>query len=124
MIRRMKEIPPSQLSELTECPYYSVIFTSQLTDTDTGYAQMTRRMLQLASQHAGFLGVDSARENHRGITVSYWKDEASIQRWKQQIEHLHAQKLGKTRWYDEYTIRIAKVERSYAFKRSEDNVSS
>ena len=117
----MKKIKPVQLSELAECPYYSVIFTSQLAEADTGYAQMADRMLHLATQQDGFLGVDSVRENETGITVSYWKDEASIQRWKQQIEHLQAQQRGKNRWYNEYTIRIAKVERSYRFQKNKDD---
>ena len=31
----------------------------------------------------------------------------------QVTEHLLAQKLGKTRWYKHYTLRVAKVERAY-----------
>jgi len=77
MIRQMKEISPTPLSKLAECPYYSVIFTSKLSEDNTGYTQMAHQMLELASQQEGFLGADSARENHMGITVSYWKDETS-----------------------------------------------
>lgn len=48
-----------------------------------------------------------------GITISYWQDEDSLTAWKDVSEHLLAQKLGKTRWYDHYTLRVAKVERAY-----------
>jgi heme-degrading monooxygenase HmoA len=48
-----------------------------------------------------------------GITVSYWRDEASLLAWKQVAEHLLAQKLGKERWYEHYITRVARVERAY-----------
>jgi heme-degrading monooxygenase HmoA len=95
-------------------PYYAVIFTSKLANT-AGYAQMALKMEELAQQQAGFMGMDSAREDV-GITVSYWKDVESIQAWKKNVDHLNAQELGKTKWYESYSVRIAKVEREYNFK--------
>jgi len=50
-------------------PYYAVVFTSLRTDGDNGYGAMAERMLELAAQQEGFLGVESAREE-LGITVS------------------------------------------------------
>ena len=73
---------------------------------------MSDRMLELVSEQDGFLGFESAREE-LGITVSYWRDEASIVNWKANIEHQAAQKTGKELWYKQYKIRIAKVERDY-----------
>lgn len=49
-------------------PYYAVIFTSVRTEGDKGYSEMSDRMVELASQQDGFLGVESAR-NEIGITV-------------------------------------------------------
>jgi len=95
-----------------EPPYYAVIFTSIKNDQDKGYTAMSEKMLKLAQQQKGFLGVESAREEV-GITVSYWEDNASIQAWKANIEHLKAQEKGKSTWYADYKIRIAKVERDY-----------
>jgi heme-degrading monooxygenase HmoA len=50
-----------------------------------------------------------------GITVSYWKDEASINAWKQHLSHQAAQRLGREKWYQDYMIRVARVERAYGF---------
>lgn len=75
---------------------------------------MSRRILELAADQPGFLGVESARED-LGITVSYWRDEESIKSWKEQVQHLHAQKLGRDRWYSAYTTRVARVEREYSY---------
>jgi len=93
-------------------PYYAVIFTSKKINEDKGYSKMSDRMVELVSQQDGFLGFESAREE-LGITVSYWRDEESIKKWKANLEHQEAQKLGKELWYKQYKIRVAKVERDY-----------
>ncbi len=98
-----------------EPPYYAVIFTSVRTDIDAGYNETAERMLELAHKQPGFIGVDSVRKNGLGITVSYWRDEASITQWKQHSEHLMAQKAGKETWYEQFHVHIARVERSYGF---------
>lgn len=105
----------SQLSELYEAPYYAVIFTSILDGKDSeGYEKMAKKMVDLASQQRGFLGMDSARADI-GITVSYWKDLNSVSEWKRNIEHTEAQKFGKSVWYKNYKIRVCRVERQYGF---------
>lgn len=99
-------------------PYYAVIFTSVRPGTDTdddGYAEASRRMLELAAAQPGFLGVETAREGE-GITVSYWRDEASIAAWREQADHRVAQARA-ARWYDHFTVRVARVERAYAGPR-------
>lgn len=97
-------------------PYYAVIFSSIRTDHQQGYADMADRMVELAKQQPGFLGVESAR-GELGITVSYWKDLDSIRKWKQHAEHRMAQEKGKSTWYQSYQTRIARVERDYGFEK-------
>ncbi|WP_447957742.1 antibiotic biosynthesis monooxygenase family protein [Vreelandella sp. EE7] len=94
-------------------PYYAVVFTSIRTDDEQGYAEMAARMVELAAEQPGFLGVESAREEV-GVTVSYWADIESIKAWKAHAEHQEAQRLGHAKWYAQFKTRIAKVERDYA----------
>lgn len=75
---------------------------------------MAQRMVELADLAEGFLGMETAR-NETGITVSYWRDLESIKKWKENTEHLLAQKLGREKWYTNYKTRICKVERDYEF---------
>ena len=91
-------------------PYYAVIFSSlRRMGVDDGYEAMAERMAQLACQQAGYLGAESSRDaDGFGMTVSYWKDEASILVWKRHAEHQMAQETGRTRWYEHYEIRIAR----------------
>ena len=97
-------------------PYYAVIFTSTRTEGDKGYSEMADRMLELAKQQDGFLGVESAREE-LGITVSYWRDLDAIKKWKENAEHTIAREKGRSEWYKSFKTRIAKVERDYEFEK-------
>ena len=95
-----------------EPPYLAVIFSSQRTGDDAGYAAMSERMVELARQQPGFLGVESARDaGGFGLTVSYWRDEASIAAWRAHAEHAVAQRLGRERWYGAFRLRVCRVER-------------
>lgn len=99
-------------------PYYAVIFTSLRTEGDHGYGEAARRMLELAREQPGFLGVESARgEDGLGITVSYWSSEAAILAWKQHAEHSEIRERGRSTWYQAFHTRVCKVERAYPFQR-------
>jgi heme-degrading monooxygenase HmoA len=101
-------------AKLPEPPYYSVIFSSQRQPEDRGYAAMADRMVQLAAEQPGYLGMESARgADGFGITVSYWTTLEAIAAWKAVAEHRAAQKGGQSTWYTHYELRIARVERAY-----------
>ncbi len=110
------ENPSSHFAPTPKPPYYAVIFTSVRSEGDQGYAQMAARMVELAEKQEGLLGVESAREEI-GITVSYWRDRESIERWKADAKHRIAQKYGKEKWYAAYRIRIARVEEEKRFEK-------
>ena len=93
-------------------PYVAVMFTSVRTDDDGGYAGMAAAMERLAREQPGYLGIEAAREAV-GITVSYWRDEASAKAWKEVGAHLVAQRRGREVWYRDYRVRIALVTRDY-----------
>jgi len=99
-----------------EPPYYAAIFTSVRTPGDDGYGAMAERMLKMAAEQPGYLGVESARDGV-GITVSYWRSLEDIANWKRVAEHLEAQRTGRAKWYASFKTRIAKVERDYGFDR-------
>lgn len=105
---------PSIFAHTPEPPYYAVIFSSQRAPGDKGYDLMAVRMVELAAQQPGFLGVESARDRDGfGITVSYWESADAIADWKRHAEHRVAQESGRSTWYEHYELRVAKVERAY-----------
>ena len=79
---------------------------------------MSDKMDELAKTQPGFLGIESVRDalgEGLGITVSYWQSLEAIKEWKNNSQHLVAQKLGKKQWYKSFKTRICKVERDYEF---------
>jgi heme-degrading monooxygenase HmoA len=107
----------AEIAATPEPPYYAVVFTSLRNEQPgDGYEATAARMFELAAARPGCLGIESAREGI-GITVSYWSDEEAIAAWKADAEHQLAQKHGRERWYLQYALRIARVERAYTAQK-------
>lgn len=104
------------IAKTVKPPYYAVIFSSIKTLADNGYLEMADSMMELAKRQAGFLGVESAR-NEVGITVSYWESIDAIKKWQAHPAHQIAQERGKENWYEKYAVRICKVESDYYFEK-------
>ncbi|ERL98205.1 putative enzyme involved in biosynthesis of extracellular polysaccharides [Rhodobacteraceae bacterium HIMB11] len=107
----------SRFSKMPEPPYYAVIFANQASKTPEGYAEMAAAMGEIAKTLPGYIGIESTRDaDGFAITVSYWESEEAIKGWRKHAKHAIAQKIGKERWYEDYILRVAKVERQYSFK--------
>ncbi len=110
----------SNFARTPEPPYYAVIFSSLRNSGDNDYGATSDRMVELAAQQAGFLGVESLRgADGFGITVSYWESEQAIKNWKRNAEHTLARQRGRMEWYEHFELRVAKVERAYAGPRGD-----
>jgi heme-degrading monooxygenase HmoA len=107
-------------------PYFAVIFTSIRSPADPeGYERTAARMLELASQQPGYLGVESARgDDGLGITASYWSSLEAIRAWREQAEHRLAQEQGRTKWYSRFTLRVCRVEQSREFQATSAQLPS
>ena len=84
-------------------------------DAADGYGDMAELMDALAARQPGYLGIRSIRDplSGEGLTVSYWRDDASARAWKSVAEHLEAQRRGREEWYAEYAVVVAEVTRAY-----------
>jgi len=106
---------PHPLPVTLSPPYVAVIFTSRRTTSfEDEYVAMAERMEKLAEQQPGYLGLEAARgEDRIGVTISYWRDRESARAWKNVAEHLGAQQLGRTHFYEWYRVRIALVSEDW-----------
>ena len=102
-----------EISRTPKPPYYAIIFTSIKREPAEGYENMANYLNKLLPKQKGFLGYETARENI-GITVSYWENLEDVKAWKENEIHIKAQEIGKRIWYEDYTVRIAKVEKEYS----------
>lgn len=96
-------------------PYYAVIFSSKRKQTrnEDQYNQMVQKMMELAKQQKGFLGIEHVTgENGFELTISYWNTLEAIQQWKENTAHQAAKQKGEN-WYLQLKTRICKVEQDY-----------
>ena len=93
---------------------YAVIFRAEITELDAGYAAMAERMRDLAINQYGCKEFIATTEGNTEIAISYWDSEAQIKLWKQNAEHLSAQKTGRLKWYKSYTVQVVEVVREYS----------
>ncbi len=108
---------PEAIAATPPVPYYVVCFTSLRTAVDGGYGETSQRMVALAEQQPGYLGIESARgQDGLGLTLSYWRALDDVRAWKAVEEHRRAQQRGRQEWYSGYRTRVARVERDYAFE--------
>ena len=108
------------LVKTPEPPYVAIIFSNHKSaEADKAYAETAARMVELAAKQDGFLGFESATgEDGFTISNSYWRDQEAALAWKRNAEHLGAQKMGREKWYQAFSVRIATVTRDYEFERS------
>ena len=86
---------------------------AKLTAELEGYAETALRLMQIAREVDGFLGIESCVSGNFSLAVSYWRSLEAIAAWRRHAEHLTAKDHGMRRWFAAYCTRIAKVERVY-----------
>lgn len=98
----------------------AVIFLAMRTGEDEeGYQAAANEMSALAKMQPGFCGEDHARsENGLGITVSYWENDDCAKDWRNHTDHKAIRDRGRGKWYEYYTLHVARVERSYDWQKS------
>lgn len=112
---------PVRPVEAFEPPYYAVVFTTVRTQEQDGYHETDARMEELVKNIPGYLGIDHAQTpGGLGITVGYFRDAEALTEWRTNAEHRAAQKRGRAEWYQDYSLHVAKVERSSGFTRPAD----
>lgn len=92
---------------------YAVIFKAKINILDEAYSKTASRMRELAINEYGCCEFISVMEGDQEISISYWKELGDIIKWKQNIEHIAAQKLGKSSWYRSYQVQVVEIVREY-----------
>lgn len=90
-----------------------VIFRATVRQLDEEYSRTAARMRELALDRYGCLGFQSVSEGRQEVSLSYWPSEDRIRAWKADPEHASAQRLGRERWYESYTVEVAEITRQY-----------
>jgi heme-degrading monooxygenase HmoA len=92
---------------------YVVIFRARVRSLDAEYVAVAARMRELALGEFGCIEFHAVMEGSDEVALSYWPSEASIRAWKAHPEHLLAQQAGRERWYESYSVQVARMTREY-----------
>lgn len=96
---------------------YAVIFTAKQTGDLAGYAEASLLLRNKLSGFPGFIGIEAVEETQGGeITVSYWENVDAIRRWNMDESHKTIRTENKERWYANFKVRIALIEREYTMQ--------
>jgi heme-degrading monooxygenase HmoA len=71
----------------------------------------------------GFISVERFRSlanENRYLSLSFWRDEASVAAWRQTEEHRLAQRDGRAGIFADYRLRIASVIRDYGLRARDE----
>ncbi|WP_246813469.1 antibiotic biosynthesis monooxygenase family protein [Neptunomonas phycophila] len=91
----------------------AVIFRAKIQFLDEDYQIMAAKMRQLAFDRYGCLDFYAVTEGDQEVAVSYWPSHEHVKAWHADSEHKQAQRLGRNRWYKEYSVEVTEVVRQY-----------
>lgn len=98
-----------------------VVFRSRLSDrAGEDYAATAAAMLARAQAMPGFVEFKHFHaDDGERLALIRWENEETLRAWAEDVEHRHAQRLGRERWYTAYSIDVAQVVRSSRFSRDD-----
>jgi len=68
----------------------------------------------------GFISIErfqSLSEPGKILSLSFWRDEEAVKRWRTLPEHRQAQFSGRNAIFQDYRLRVAEVLRDYGMTR-------
>lgn len=86
------------------------------------YLDLAAKLKPELSKIEGFISIErfqSLTNPEKILSLSFWKDEASIAEWRNLEQHRAAQKKGRGSVFEDYRLRIAEVRRDYGMNERE-----
>ena len=80
------------------------------------YMKIAAGLRRFLENRDGFISIErfqSLSEEGKILSLSFWQDEAAIEKWRNLLEHRTAQNKGRESLFHSYRIRVAQVVRDY-----------
>ena len=102
----------------------AVIFeVTPAADQRDAYLALAATLRDALQDIDGFISVErfsSLTEEGKMLSLSFWRDEEALTRWRRLEAHRLAQQLGRSALFSDYRLRVARVERDYGmFEREQ-----
>lgn len=92
-------------------------------DHKQDYLAIAAELRPVLEQIDGFISVErfeSLSEAGKILSISFFRDEAAIEAWRNTAAHRTAQAKGRTDLFADYRLRIASVIRDYGMEKRDD----
>ena len=86
------------------------------------YFQLAAELKPLLAEIDGFISIErfqSLSEPDKLLSLSFWRDEAAVQQWRNLEQHRQAQVRGRHEVLEYYRLRVAEVVRDYGLEPRE-----
>jgi heme-degrading monooxygenase HmoA len=83
------------------------------------YLDIAAKLRPLLAEIDGFVSIErfqSLTEPGKVLSLSFWRDEAAVARWRQLEAHRSAQERGRAAVFENYRLRVAHVLRDYGLE--------
>ena len=80
------------------------------------YFKLADKLREQLERFDGFISIErfkSLADEDKYVSLSFWRDPESIERWYTFEEHRAAQEEGRTGIFKDYRIRVAEIFRDY-----------
>jgi heme-degrading monooxygenase HmoA len=80
------------------------------------YLDIAAKLRPELEQIDGFLSIErfqSLTEEGKILSLSFWRDDEAVQRWRNLEHHRQAQQAGRAGIFRDYRLRVASVLRDY-----------
>lgn len=80
------------------------------------YLETAADMRSILDDFDGFISVErfqSLTEPGKLLSLSFFRDQETVERWRNTIEHRQAQAVGRQKFFDHYRIRVVETLRDY-----------
>ena len=87
------------------------------------YLDIAASLRSELEQMEGFISVErfaSLTDEGKILSLSFWRDEESLVRWRNHAEHQAAQGRGRNEVFEDYRLRIASVIRDYGMHERDE----
>lgn len=95
----------------------AVIFEVELRDGQSGrYLDLAGKLRPLLDSIEGFVSIERFRslsDPDKLLSLSFWRDEDAVARWRRLEMHRAAQRKGRAEVFADYRLRVASVLRDY-----------
>lgn len=92
-------------------------------DGHAAYLEHAARLRPMLEEIDGFVSVErfqSLTDPRKLVSLSFWRDEASVRAWREHPEHRATQAAGRAGIFRDYRLRVATVVRDYGLHERDE----